>query len=425
MLDTTNLVRIVTPDQNLSFTEIRKPRRRSISISLHETNTPSVQSLSSLDCTDLSNSSASCQSTTNHDNSDLLSAYDKLTVWKRTIEKHLNRIYLQKLKEIDSLLSDGQNDIDILFGTIPEFDQLATITYRQHFIDPTYDDIEFDYVNSQSVDLPSSNILLASSNQHILTYDDVKTKLTLYDMTNSYSKSFKWNAYEYGDPCELTYSYYLDLFCIITNQGLFTWSSDNPCQPPLHIESIKSIGVNRLWSIASTDTRSDVFVLFKLGSYVERWNSIVGSNDWQHVQRWSNHDLFERNDQRIRTIRMTSNYVAWTVESTKTSEWRVDILDYHLQIIRQGVNIDNLDKYSSCLLSNFGPIQFLIIDSNRHLLFLLDSNGQTKLKTNHITHKRIKNAVLVENDHKKSLAIRLEQPNQLYILPLINKNDVV
>lgn len=423
MLDTTNIMRIVTPDQNSSLTEGRKQRRRSISISLHETNTPTVKCLSSLDCTDVSNTSSVSTTTTNQDSSDLLSAYDKLTVWKRKIEKHLNRIYLHKLKEIDDLLFKGQNDIDILFGTIPAFEQLATITYRQHLIDSSCDDIEFDYINSQSIDLSSNNILLASSSQNILIYDDIKAKLNLYNM-NSYLKSFVWDTSKHGDPCELTYSYYLDLFFIITNRGLFTWSFDNPYQP-LHIEPIKSVGTNRLWSIASTNTQSDVFVLFKLGSYVERWNSTVGSKNWQPVQRWSNHDLFERNDQRIRTIRMTSTYVAWTVESTKTSEWRVDILDYHLRIIRQGINIDNLDKYSSCLLSNYGPAQFLIIDSNRHLLFLLDSNGQTKLKTNHIIHKRIKNAVIMENNDQKHLAIRLEQPNQLYILPLVKKNQTI
>jgi hypothetical protein len=417
MSDTINALRIFTPDQNIRLNEPRN-RRRSISISLHETNTPSVKSLSSLENTDIQiNNSLSLH----HDNSDLLSAYDKLTIWKRTIEKHLNRIYLHKLKEIDNLLSEGQNHIDIIFGTIPSFEQLAIVTCRQHIIDHTYDDIDFDYSNSKSIDITSNNILLCTSNYYTLIYDDIKLKLILYDQ-KSYINSFLWDTNEYGDPCDLTYSYYLDLYCIITNRGLFTWSYENSLKP-LHIDSIKSIGANRLWTIASTDTRSDVFILFKLGSYIERWNSIVGAKSWQHIQRWSNHDLFERNDQRVRTIRMTSNHVAWTVESTKTSEWRVDLLDYHLQIIRQGINIDNLNKYSSCLLSNFGPEQFLIIDSNRHLLFLLDSNGYIKLKTNHIINKRIKNAVLMKNNNQQWLVVRLEQPNQLYFIPLLNKTE--
>jgi hypothetical protein len=417
MSNTVSVLRSFTPDHNLRLNE-SKARRRSISISLHETNTPSVKSLSSLETSDLS--SNNCLSL-DHDNSDLLSAYDKLTIWKRTIEKTLNRIYLHKLKEIDNLLSEGKNHIDIIFGTNPSFEQLAIVTCREHLIDHTYDDIEFDYSNCQSIDLRSNNILLCTSDRFALIYDDIKLKLILYD-NKSYLNSFLWDTNEYGDPCDLTYSYYLDLYCIITNRGLFTWSYENSLKP-LHIDSIKSIGGNRLWTIASTDTRSDVFVLFKLGSYIERWNSIIGAQTWQHVQRWSNHDLFERNDQRIRTIRMTSNYVAWTVESTKTSEWRVDLLDYHLQIIRQGLKIDNLDKYSSCLLSNFGPEQFLIIDSNRHLLFLLDSNGSIKLKTNHIINKRIKNGVVMKTSDQQWLVVRLEQPNQLSFIPLLNKTD--
>ncbi|CAF0890673.1 unnamed protein product [Adineta steineri] len=409
MTDTSSTSRAFTPEQNIRFNG-PKGRRRSISISLHETATPAVKSLSSLEHFDLPN-----------DNSDLLSAYDKLTVWKRTIEKHLNRIYLHKLKEIDNLLSDGQNHIDIVFGTLPSFEELAIVTSRQHIIDHTYDDIELNHQNSQSFDLTSNNILLCTSDRYVLIYDDIKTKLILYNNT-SYINSFIWDTNEYGDPCDLTYSYYLDLYCIITNRGLFTWSNENK-SIPLHIDSIRSISGNRLWTIASTDTKSDVFILFKLGSYIERWNSIVGTKSWQHIQRWSNHDLFERNDQRIRTIRMTSNYVVWTVESTKTSEWRVDLLDYHLQVLRRGINIDNLDKYSSCLLSNFGPEQFLIIDSNCHSLFLLDSNGSIKLKTDSIINKRIKNAVLMNNNNQKWLVVRLERPDQLYFIALSDKTD--
>jgi hypothetical protein len=243
MSDIPNALRILTPEHNIRSNGT-KSRRRSISISLHETTTPSVKSLSSLDNSDVLNNSSLLQS----DNADLLSAYDKLTIWKRTIEKHLNRIYLHKLKEIDNLLSEGQNHIDIIFGTIPSFEQLATITLRQHMIDDTYNDMEFDFSNSQSIDIISNNILLCTSDRYVLIYDDIKLKLILYN-NKSYINSFLWDTNEYGDPCDLTYSYYLDLYCIITNRGLFTWSYENSLKP-LHIDSIKSIGGNRLWTIA-------------------------------------------------------------------------------------------------------------------------------------------------------------------------------
>ena len=417
MSDTaTTVFRLLTPDQTVRANEGKAARRRSISISLHETNTPAMKSLSSMECSDLSSTR---RLSLHDDNTVLVSPYDKLTVWKRTIEKTLNRIYLHKLKEIDHLLSEGHNQIDVIFGTLPSFEQLATVTCREHLIDENYDHLQCDYSNNHSMNLTSNNILLCTSDRYALIYDDMKSKLILYD-EHSYVKSFLWDTSEYGDPCDLTYSSYLDFYCIITNRGLFTWSYDNPYQP-LHIHSIKSIGQNRLWTIASTETRSDVFILFKLGSYIERWNSIVGDQTWQHIQRWSNHDLFERNDQRIRTIRITSNYVAWTVESTKTWEWRVDLLDYHLQIIRQGITIDHLDRSSSCLLSNFGPEQFLIIDSNRHQLFLLDSNGSIKFQNNPLMNKRIQNAVLMKRENQRWLIVRLEQPNQLCFIPLVNK----
>lgn len=416
MSDTATVFRLYSPDQTIRANEGKTARRRSISISLHETNTPAMKSLSSLECTDCP---INHRLSLHEDNTDLLSAYDKLTIWKRTIEKTLNRIYLHKLKEIDHLLSDGHDQIDVIFGSIPSFEQLAVVTSRQHIIDENYDDLQCDYSQIHSMDLTSHNILLCTSDRYALIYDDMKSKLILYE-PRSYVKSFLWDTNEYGDPCDLTYSNYLDLYCIITNRGLFTWSYEHPYEP-LQIDSIKSIGKNRLWTIASTETRSDVFVLYKLGSYVERWNSIVGASTWQHVQRWSNHDLFERNDQRIRTIRLTAQYVAWTVESTKSSEWRVDLLDYHLQIIRQGITINNLDRASSCLLSNFGPEQFLIIDSNRHRLFLLDSNGSTKIQNNPLINKRIQNAVVMKTNSQRWLVVRLEQPNQLYFIPLLNK----
>ncbi|UJR27122.1 hypothetical protein I4U23_008421 [Adineta vaga] len=419
MADSTSSLRNFTPDQTNRLNGL-KTRRRSISISLHETTTPAIKSISSLEHIDISDNNSLLISPLN---SDLLSAYDKLTIWKRTIEKHLNRIYLHKLKEIDDLLSDGQTQIDITFGNIPAFEQLAVVTSQQEILDHTYDKIEFNHQLSQLFDLTSNNILLGTSNHNVVIYDDIKSKLMLYN-EKSYLNSFYWDTNEYGDPCDLTYSNYLDLYCIITNRGLFTWSSEN-LSLPLHIDSIKPIVGNRLWTIASTDSRADVFILFKLGSYIERWNSIVGTKSWQPIQRWSNHDLFERNDQRIRSIRMTANYVAWTVESTKTSEWRVDLLDYHLRIIRQGIQISHLDKNSSCLLSNCGPDHFLITDSNCHLLFLLDSYGRMKLKTDSIIHKRIKNSVLMNNNNQQWLVVRLERPDQLYFIALTDQTEVL
>ena len=417
MAETVNGYRMFSPDQPIRSNG-PKQRRRSISISLHETATPSVKSLLTSECQDWSLTNCSLLAA---ENTDLRSAYDKLTIWKRTMEKHLNRIYLHKLKEVDQLLAEGNSHIDIIFGTMPSFEQLAIVTCRQPIVDKNYDDIQLDYDQSQSFDLTSNNILLCSSDRHALIYDDLKSKLIIYSPQGCVN-SFFWDGNEYGEPYDLTYSSYLDLFCVITNHGLLTWSPEH--QPvPNHIDSIKSIGVNRLWTIASTDARSDVFVLFKLGSYVERWNSILGTKSWQLIQRWSNHDLFERNDQRIRTIRMTSSYVAWTVESTKTSEWRVDLLDYHLQIIRAGIKIDNLDKASSCLLSNFGPEQFLIIDSNRHRLFLLDSEGSARPKTDQITAKRVKNVVLMKQIDQSWLVIRLEQPNELHFIAISNPTD--
>ena len=417
MTETVNGYRIFSPDQPVRSHEL-KQRRRSISISLHETATPAVKSLLSSESHDLSLTNFSLLST---ENADLQSAYDKLTVWKRTMEKQLNRSYLLKLKEIDHLLAEGRSHIDILFNTMPSFEQLAIITCRQPIVDRSYDEIQFDYDQSQSFDLTSNNILLCSSDHQALIFDDVKSKLIVYS-PHAQVTSFSWDSNEHGEPYDLTYSSYLDLFCVITNRGLLTWSPEH--QPlPSHIDSIKSIAGNRLWSLASTGERSDVFVLFKLGSYVERWNSALGTKSWQHIQRWSNHDLFERNDQRIRTIRMTSTHVAWTVESTKTAEWRVDLLDYRLQIIRSGIQIEHLDKSSSCLLSNFGPTQFLIIDSNRHLLFLLDSEGLAQPKTDQVTAKRLRNAVLMKQTDQSWLVVRLEQPNQLHFMAISNQTD--
>ncbi|CAF1278322.1 unnamed protein product [Adineta ricciae] len=419
MADTSSSLRMYTPEQTNRLQGL-KSRRRSISISLHETTTPALKSISSLDHADCLDTNTLL---TPHENSDLLSAYDKLTTWKRTVEKHLNRIYLHKLKEIDNLVANGQTQVDITFGAIPSFEQLAKVTLRQQITDHTYDNIEFNHDLSQSFDLFSNNILLCTSDHEVLAYDDTKSKMILYN-EKSFLNSFDWDTDEYGDPCDLSYSDYLDVYCIITNRGLFTWSSEDS-SVPLHIDSIKPIAANRLWTMASTDSRADVFVLFKLGSYIERWNSIIGTKSWQPIHRWSNHDLFERNDQRIRSIRMTSTYVAWTVESTKTSEWRVDLLDYQLQVIRHGINIDHLDKYSSCLLSNFGPEHFLITDSNCHLLFLLDSQGRTTLKTDSLLAKRIRNSVLMNNNNQQWLVVRLERPNQLYFIALTDRKETL
>lgn len=418
MSDASNLLRIFSPDENITSNDL-KNRPRSCSISSNETtSTPLVQSLSSLANLDLAKDTPT---PINYEKSNGSSFYNKLTLWKETVEKHLNNIYLNKIKEIDHLLAQGETHIDILFDVIPSLEQSIIVTNQKHVSDHAYDDLELDYSNSQSFDLTSNNILLCASDNHALIYDDMNTSLMLYNNELKLN-SYVWNANEYGDPCDLTYSYYLNKYFIITNQGLFTWFYDNP-DVPLHINSIKFTGKNRLWTIASTDTRSDVFVLFKTGSYIERWNSLVDKPSWQHIKRWSNYDLFERNDQRIRTIRMTSKYVAWTVESTKTFEWRVDLLDYNLQIIRHGVNIDNLNKHSSCLLSNFGSEQFLIIDSNCHSLFLMNSKGCIKLKNDHLTIKRIKNAVIMTKPDQQWLVIRLEQPNQLYFISLLKQTE--
>lgn len=389
-----NTVQVLRPQQN---------RRRSISTSLYEPKASSIKSLLFFD----------------NNKIDSLSPYDKLALWKQAMEKALNSIYLTKIREIDNLLSQNQNQIDVKFDKIPSFEQSIIITNQEKEMDHTYDDIELDYSNAQSFNLSSNNLLLATSNDCTLTYDNIRFNLMIHN-NQAKLNSYPWDVNEYGEPYDLTYSYYLNVYCIITNRGLFTWSLENP-DLPLYIDPIKPIGRNRLWTVATTDNRSDVFILFQLGSYVERWNSVKETNRWQNVQRWSNHDLFERNDQRIRTIRMTSNYVSWTVESTKTNEWRVDLLDYNLNIIRQGIKIDHLNKFSSCLLSNYGREQFLIIDSNCHLLYLLDSNGNTKLKNDPLLTKRINNAVLMTNQNQKWLVVRLELPDQLYFIPLIKK----
>ncbi|CAF3477616.1 unnamed protein product, partial [Rotaria sp. Silwood2] len=97
----------------------------------NEITTPSIKSSSSLE----------------HNQSNSLSVYEKLTIWKQSIEKHLNQIYLDKLSEIDNLLVQGQNHIDIIFKKIPSFEQLVTVTSQQQTIDHTYNDLEFTYAS--------------------------------------------------------------------------------------------------------------------------------------------------------------------------------------------------------------------------------------------------------------------------------------
>ncbi|CAF3420894.1 unnamed protein product [Rotaria sp. Silwood1] len=133
MSDTTNALEIFSPDQSIGLKEI-KNRCRSSS---NETTTPSVKSLSLLE----------------HNQSNSFSAYQKLTIWKESIEKHLNHIYLEKLKEIDNLLTQGQNHIDIIFKKAPSFGQLVTVISPRQTIDYPFDDIELDHTNSQLFDL--------------------------------------------------------------------------------------------------------------------------------------------------------------------------------------------------------------------------------------------------------------------------------
>ncbi|CAF5129434.1 unnamed protein product, partial [Rotaria sp. Silwood1] len=148
MSDTTNALEIFSPDQSIGLKEI-KNRCRSSS---NETTTPSVKSLSLLE----------------HNQSNSFSAYQKLTIWKESIEKHLNHIYLEKLKEIDNLLTQGQNHIDIIFKKAPSFGQLVTVISPRQTIDYPFDDIELDHTNSQLFDLTSNNTLLSTSNNNTL-----------------------------------------------------------------------------------------------------------------------------------------------------------------------------------------------------------------------------------------------------------------
>ncbi|CAF5152081.1 unnamed protein product, partial [Rotaria magnacalcarata] len=137
MSGTMNAPRILDSTQNVRLNE-STPRRRSVSISLLETTTSLFKPL---------------PSSSEHNEISSLSPYEKLTLWKTAFEKHLNHIYLNKLKELDSLLSQGKDQIDIEFDKIPSLKQSVIITNRQQTTDHTYDDMEFDYSNAQAFDL--------------------------------------------------------------------------------------------------------------------------------------------------------------------------------------------------------------------------------------------------------------------------------
>ncbi|CAF1565774.1 unnamed protein product, partial [Rotaria sordida] len=211
MADTMSVLEMFSPNQNISLKETKNYRQNG-SINSNEITTPSIKSLSLLE--NIDKKSNDCLSL-EHNQSDSLSAYEKLTTWKKSIETYLNHIYFNKLTEIDNLLAHGQNQIDIIFKKIPSFEQLVTITSQQQTIDHTYDDIELDYTNSQLFDLTSNNTLLCTSNYYALIYDDITSNLILYN-NQSKLNSYLWNIDEYGQPCDLTYSYYLNIYFIIT-----------------------------------------------------------------------------------------------------------------------------------------------------------------------------------------------------------------
>ena len=120
---------------------------------------------------------------------------------------------------------------------------------------------------------------------------------------------------------------------------------------------------------------------------------------------------------------MTSKYVAWTVETTKTFAWRVDLLDHHLQLVRRGTPIDSIERCSSCLLSNYVQDQYLIIDSNLHHLFYLDAHGSIAFESDPLVDKRIRNATVMTNQNRSWLILRLEKPNQLCFISLSDQKN--
>ena len=242
-----------------------RQRQRSVSVHLHTTSTPTVKSLSALDNTDLH--------------------FDQLIQWKRSVEQQLNRVELLKLKEIDDLLGEGHGEADVTFTMTPPPEHLVTLTACSTArIDSITDNLQWDHTSDRhQFDLSSNNVLLCASDRHALIYDHVSWKLILYSPSSS-RQSFDWQVNDYGEPCDLTYSPHLRCFLIITYRGVFLWSWPHQ-MVPLHIDAIKPIAGNRLWTVASTRDQSDVFVLFERGTYIERWDSRSDAASWQRLQR--------------------------------------------------------------------------------------------------------------------------------------------
>ena len=300
-----------------------------------------------------------------------------------------------------------------MFTATPSFEPLVSLSTDPVVkTDSMNDDLHLDHTSAaHQFDLSSNNVLLSASDRHALIYDHVSWKLILYSPPSS-SHAFDWDVNDYGEPCDLTYSPYLRRYMIITHRGIFLWSWPDQVLPLL-IEAVQPIAGNRPWTVASTADQSDVFVLFKQDSYIEKWDSQIDGSSWPRLQRWSHYNLVERPDQRIRAIRMTPTYVAWTVETTTTFAWRVDLLDHHLQLVHQGAPIDGIERCSSCLLSNYVQEQYLIVDIDLRRLFLLDRDGSITLKSGPLIHHRIRNATVMINQNRSWLVLRLEKPNQL------------
>ncbi|CAF1663638.1 unnamed protein product, partial [Didymodactylos carnosus] len=151
---------------------------------------------------------------------------------------------------------------------------------------------------------------------------------------------YDWHQSEYEHLHDMCWSTATQNFLLVTNRHLFTW---NPSNDVIKIDCIRPVNGSLLWSI-TTNMSTDLFILYKLGNFIDRWEL----PSWRLVQRWSNHDLFAENDQRVRCIRTNDIHVAMTVESMTLFQWRVDIFDLNLNLIRRGFNINNLTKHSTC-----------------------------------------------------------------------------